>query len=394
MKRVLLLLALHLCFAAGVVSASATSAESADRSTFGKLDKEAPSHGSGSIPPGLFKTKKAAQGLDFNSAAKISLVDVVSNADGAHKSLHGGEAQRAESQSAGESLLRADVEVENEAEAGAETEAGGNRLRRLAVIGKDERLAVSAAVMQEYPSRCVGILSSAAGSCTATLFQKDLVVTNRHCLPFDEEGEMDAALFFSTASMQIGYAEGKNVVEVTFARAVWSGPESDWAILQTVGSVGTFVGYLGIDWGTIEDVSGGAGTQVSYIGYGQSFIENKDKPGAHFQCLVRGTYTDPSASVYATHTCDTEAGASGSALLTGLNFDEDTGVILASDEGIFAVGLSWGAVKAAGVNLLVPTGDFFSAFQVAKEWDSVNAGTRRAAASLLAPLFLLLLRLP
>lgn len=199
--------------------------------------------------------------------------------------------------------------------------------RDRAIIGTDQRLPM---LSREYPWSTVGKIimigkDDREYSCTGTLISKALVLTNAHCLY--EKNKLFPKMFF-LPNLINGRLRTRN--DVAIVKNVWSGthkpdnePESDWAVLQLNKPLGEKYGFL--KWRSVPlSVLQQYKNRISVAGYSGDYPDPKVyhdlsagkgyTAGVHMECSVLGE-----SEGMLVHDCDTNPGASGSALITKID---------------------------------------------------------------------------
>lgn len=225
------------------------------------------------------------------------------------------------------------------------------------VIGKDDRAPV---LSLAYPYSTIGRIDwvladgRSLGYCTGTLIGRDLVLTNSHCLthprtdavvnPTQYQQGRDKIVF--KPAMIRGEAQAEAEV-VDFAYGWGENPDDpaeDWAILKLDRPLGDEFGYLGWlnpDFTNPEVIELLFG-QLRIVGYAadfptpnyREFGEAGETAGQHAGCGILGA---EAGQIF--HQCDTNPGASGSALL-GL-LDNGQYVVLGLHAGSVEYNREW-----------------------------------------------------
>jgi V8-like Glu-specific endopeptidase len=196
--------------------------------------------------------------------------------------------------------------------------------------------------MDTYPARTVGRLVSVVGTCSATIIQSDLVLTNRHCLGITAANTLPAN-FWTDTYMQVGLTSGVYNYKAYFGRVRWSATSKDYAILQLLEPLGLYTGWPGIKFHSLSHFVVNT-EQISYIGYSGVLGGNA---GGDFTCRTRNGLLDWD-DVH--HDCDATRGSSGSALMTGLNYP------IATSGAPYIVALNYGEYRDGGsVSLTLPS---------------------------------------
>lgn len=195
-------------------------------------------------------------------------------------------------------------------------------LRALNVFGNDDRID---AVEYRYPESTVGkvIFKRENGNyygCTASLIDRDHILTNAHCV-FEESGDkFILSEAWKSSFYFYPYYRKDNVLD----RAGWKsivvsedyinkGPTysgQDWAIIRIDKAFGDVFGWLNLAKFKYDDYHN-LPNKVNLIGYSGDLYQ--DKPGAHYDCNIRGV-VHYSFGSRLTHDCDSTKGSSGSSL--------------------------------------------------------------------------------
>ncbi|TYQ25709.1 trypsin-like serine protease [Pseudanabaena sp. UWO311] len=206
----------------------------------------------------------------------------------------------------------------------SESPMGSNR----AIIGEDQRLPM---MSREYPWSTVGKIVMVSKdkkeySCTGTLIGKSLAITNAHCV-YDESGKLFPNIFF-LPNLINGRLRSKN--DVASVRNVLTGTSKpnwqsadDWAILELNKPLGEKYGF--IKWRTVPvallqkyknriSVTGYAGDYPDPKVYNELSAGKGFTAGVHLKCSVLGENGG-----MLVHDCDTNPGASGSALISKID---------------------------------------------------------------------------
>ena len=205
----------------------------------------------------------------------------------------------------------------------SESPTGTNR----AIIGADQRLPL---LSREYPWSTVGKIIMVArngneASCTGTLIGKSLVLTNAHCV---YEGNRLFTKMYFLPNLINGRLRTKNdVAVVTRVLAGTNRPDvrsaDDWAILQIDKPLGDKYGFL--RWRSVPlailqryrnrlSVAGYAGDYPDPKVYNDLSAGKGYTAGVHLKCSVLGE-----SDGMLVHDCDTNPGASGSALISKID---------------------------------------------------------------------------
>ncbi len=158
------------------------------------------------------------------------------------------------------------------------------------IFGPDARQQVTS---NEYPWSTVGYLSS---GCTATLIDKNLIVTAAHCV-YDDSGQIQALTYYPN---MIGNQSNTS----SYATYTWTGTSDpkndrahDWAIVQLNDDLGSSYGSMGVKEQDADT--------VTLAGYSYDFMSGQTA-GAHVNCTIQERLTD-----FWLHDCDGTRGSSG-----------------------------------------------------------------------------------
>ena len=198
--------------------------------------------------------------------------------------------------------------------------------RDRAIIGEDQRVPLTS---REYPWSTVGkivmLSKDKEYSCTGTLISKSLVLTNAHCVY--EKDKLFPRIFF-LPNLINGRLRTRN--DVAVVTKVGSGtnspdehPQSDWAILELNKPLGEKYGFL--KWRSVPlSVLQQYKNKLAVAGYSGDYPDPKVyteltagesyTAGVHLECSV----LDESDGMLV-HDCDTNPGASGSALIVKID---------------------------------------------------------------------------
>ncbi|WP_072621614.1 trypsin-like serine peptidase [Spirulina major] len=208
------------------------------------------------------------------------------------------------------------------------------------VINEDERKPV---LTNAYPYSTIGRVDlltprgRLTGNCTGTLIGRDLVLTNSHCIADENTGDVlfpPEQIRFRPNMIQ-GEAEIIGVTEFEYGWQEAPGEAAaDWAILRLDEAIGDRFGYLG--WVALDfdnpRVIDAIANQIRLAGYSGDFpgaAQERffgpagDTAGQHAGCSVvdmaaalnvnRRALAQFAGQLF--HACDTNPGASGSALI-------------------------------------------------------------------------------
>ena len=207
----------------------------------------------------------------------------------------------------------------------SESPMGNNR----AVIGEDQRVPLTS---REYPWSTVGKIVMVGEddqeySCTGTLISESLVLTNAHCVY--ENDRLFEKIFF-LPNLINGVLRTRN--DVASVEKILPGtnnhdeyPESDWAILKLNKPLGEkygFVKWRSLSLGVLKRYR----NRIAVAGYSGDYpdpnvytdlTEGKGyTAGVHLECSVLDVDENDGMLV---HDCDTNPGASGSALIANID---------------------------------------------------------------------------
>ena len=189
-----------------------------------------------------------------------------------------------------------------------------------------------------YPWSAIGRLSSRQdgqdlGNCTATLIEKDWILTNAHCVinPETSQPYPGEELVFQpnliNGSSGLSNDEAKVIggaVGTDFSEQIEPPNPQDWAILQLDQPLGDKYGALG--WKAIESETLIANAEkFTLVGYSGDFPDPKQflllqagpslTPGIHEDCSIISEREDQ----VLTHDCDMRQGASGGPILSWID---------------------------------------------------------------------------
>ena len=226
-----------------------------------------------------------------------------------------------------------------------------------AVIGTDEREPM---LSRAYPWSTVGRLEwqiegNAISSCTATLVQSDIILTNSHCLllPVRRENSEETDNVFVDAErysrlLQIEATVPKLIFKPSMINGValdeaavialktgWTieddGPTKDWALMQLDTPLGDKYGYLG--WRDLDfsnsDIIEALSERINLVGYSgdfpteslREFGQAATTAGVDRACSILGLWSEGPFVGTIAHDCDTNPGASGGPILAKFTND-------------------------------------------------------------------------
>ncbi len=219
------------------------------------------------------------------------------------------------------------------------------------VVGVDERIPV---LTRQFPWSAIGRLEwhyndQIIGTCTATLIDSALVLTNSHCLTLPQRDSATGQTTYAFVSAEqysnfisadadelklvfkpsmINGVSPDEATVITYT-AGWTEQSSalteDWAVLELDEALGDRYGTLG--WRTLDlnnaDVLNALSENVLIAGYSgdfptvglREFGEPADTAGVDLQCSVLGVWPEGDLSDMLIHDCDTNPGASGAPIL-------------------------------------------------------------------------------
>jgi V8-like Glu-specific endopeptidase len=205
----------------------------------------------------------------------------------------------------------------------SESPMGSNR----AIIGEDQRLPLTS---REYPWSTIGkiVMIGKDGkeySCTGTLIGKSLVLTNAHCVY--EKDKLFQKMFFLPNLINGRLRTKTDVATVTRVFAGTNSPDihaaDDWAILSLDKPLGEKYGFL--KWRSVPlAILQRYKNRLAVAGYSGDYPDPKVfqelgagrsmTAGVHLKCSVLGEREG-----MLVHDCDTNPGASGSALISKID---------------------------------------------------------------------------
>ena len=226
--------------------------------------------------------------------------------------------------------------------------SGGTR----AIIGTDEREPM---LTRAYPWSTVGRLewqlaSDPISSCTATLVQSDIILTNSHCLllPVSRENseEPDGVFINANQYSQLLQAE-TTVPKLIFKPSMINGvaldeaavialetgwtiddydPAKDWALMKLDAPLGNIYGYLG--WRDLDfsnnDVIEALFESTNLVGYSgdfpteslREFGQSATTAGVDRACSILGLWSEGPFVGTIAHDCDTNPRSLGRAYIS------------------------------------------------------------------------------
>ena len=214
------------------------------------------------------------------------------------------------------------------------------------VIGNDERRPI---LTRAYPWSAIGRLDwvdpsgSTLASCTGTLISRDLILTNSHCV-IDEDTNRPTTnrLIFKPSLIKGVSLDEATVVSYDYGWKSGSRDAADdWALMKLDQPLGDRYGYLGwrgLDFSnptTLSDVK----ERIKLAGYSADFPTANlrefgvagDTAGVDLACSIIGV-----EQAVLIHDCDTNPGASGSAIFG--QFEDGKYYILGLHRGSFTLG--------------------------------------------------------
>lgn len=208
---------------------------------------------------------------------------------------------------------------------------GATRMQPRAIIGQDER---TVAPVDRYPYRAIGRLRMGqSGSCTGSLVNPRVVLTNAHCV-LDRDRNGRYTILRSPIRFYPGYHRGSGpdggarAVRVFYSsRFAPRGGTHDYAFLILDRPLGRRLGWLGVR----NFTEGWTGERYWYVsGYGSNYSgapagTNQLQTINSRACAVRGF-----RGSNLLHDCDTGPGSSGSPIFAWW------------EDGAYVVGVNWG----------------------------------------------------
>jgi protease YdgD len=196
------------------------------------------------------------------------------------------------------------------------------------IIGEDDRLPV---LSRAFPWSAIGRINMVSDdgrpsySCTGTLISRDVVLTNSHCLIDRETNKpFRRPLAFKPSMIQGVALDEAKVISYDYGwKSGATDPQNDWAILKLDQPLGDTYGYMG--WRSLDfsnpQVRAAAVEKVMVAGYSGDFPTDRqlgwpgETAGVDIRCSI--VNTEPGLLF---HDCDTNPGASGSAIFA--QFDD------------------------------------------------------------------------
>lgn len=219
------------------------------------------------------------------------------------------------------------------------------------LIGLDERVPM---LNRQFPWSAIGRLEwhyndQIVSTCTATLVDTDLILTNSHCLmlPQQDSATGQSIDVFVDANQYNNFQQsGEGLLKLVFKPGMidgvaldeatvvtyesgwsdnFSDPTEDWAVLQLDEALGDQYGYLGwraLDLSNISIIDALAENTL-LAGYSgdfptaelRDFGAPSDTAGVDLQCSVLGIWPEGELADAIVHDCDTNPGASGAPIL-------------------------------------------------------------------------------
>ena len=201
------------------------------------------------------------------------------------------------------------------------------------VIGTDDRTPV---LTRAYPWSAIGrieISNADEGfTCTGTLIDLDIVLTNAHCLmdrqtkqpfiPRNSSPDNPAQIRFSPSMIRGVSLNTAKVIDYRYGTA---DPDNhlgdDWAILKLDQPLGALYGYLG--WRDLDfsnpKILQATRNRLTLVGYAGDYPTQStneygiagETAGMNEGCSIEGVVTQKSLKGVLLHRCDTNPGASG-----------------------------------------------------------------------------------
>lgn len=222
--------------------------------------------------------------------------------------------------------------------------------RVLNVFNVDDRSLATPEMMDQYPFRCIGQFVRGSSFCTATIIEKNLILTNRHCLGL--VGNQLPNGFYSNSRFLSGFSNGQSNFVVSFTEVYWSEEDDDFAILLLSENIGSFTGWPAIIWTFNSYFS--QQRNLAMLGYSGDVLQRHNAPSYVESCYSRGVKNG-----IVLHDCDNTRGSSGSPMFDSFNAEEPT--IIAYNDGEFRSGDASEYLEVfaeANANTMKPSGLF------------------------------------
>lgn len=196
-----------------------------------------------------------------------------------------------------------------------------------AVVGADNRAVMTSA---KYPWSAIGRLErlnskgKVVSWCTGTLIGQKTILTNAHCVVNKKTHRLRRARYVFRPNLIRGESTDRANAKVVDYGKRWSRGEQDedWAVMELDEPLGAYYGQLG--WSNFKlksrRVRNALRKRIFLAGYSRDFPDNVPghrpgkTPGIHRNCSITGIRKDGRIM----HNCDTNPGASGSALIARL----------------------------------------------------------------------------
>ncbi|HIK08873.1 MAG TPA: trypsin-like peptidase domain-containing protein [Oscillatoriaceae cyanobacterium M33_DOE_052] len=217
-----------------------------------------------------------------------------------------------------------------------------------AIIGEDNRIEMRS---RRYPWTTVGRLEiinedgEILGHCTGTLIAEDIVITNAHCVVSIQDNRLTPPERLQFQPNLINgiaddVARGEKYIYGTdFPNYMPTSIGDDWALVKIDKHLGDKYGFLGwtnkVDFAN-SDIRNATAGKMFLAGYAADFP--KSNPGATAGVNTGCSVVDVDSYGRLLHDCDTNPGASGSAIFGKF------------DEGYYILGVHAGAASDANGN--------------------------------------------
>lgn len=223
-----------------------------------------------------------------------------------------------------------------------------------AVIGKDDRVLMTSGA---YPWSTIGRLEqydargNLRGWCTGTLIERNLILTNAHCVIDGRTNQLTRNEIVFRANMIGGEAsDSAKAVAVQYGTNFDDGRVADdWALVEIDEPLGDYYGSLGWIAPALQrpEVIELLRNKLHLVGYSFDFPENTlghdpgETPGVHHHCTIIGLFDEDRFR----HNCDTNSGASGGTLIGKLTSGKyvilglHAGAAEVSDGSVFNFGM-------------------------------------------------------